>query len=334
MQSDDGLRAALALNACSAVRRMRSTGEGGDCAVTTALVATATDRGAKSRRRRWRPEIGSLPSALLILPFATMLGFFVVYPFVRIIRIALFSTGSLTSLKEFFSDDSNLVVLTTTYVVSAIVTVVAVLFGGILAWMLKTTRSSVVRFVILASTLVPFWMGTMIKLYAWTVLLQTNGVVNNFLVATGIVNDKSRLALLYNELAVVVGMISQMLPFAVLPLIVAFSSIDLDLVRAAEGLGAARLRAIASIVIPLAIPGILATTMLVFVLSTGFFLTPVILGGITSPFTASLIYQNVFTFFDLNAAAITALVLVVSAALVIVLAFKIVGAERLRNALG
>jgi ABC-type spermidine/putrescine transport system, permease component I len=299
----------------------------------------ALDSGAiatqdQPRRRAWRPEIGALPSALLVLPFAAMLAFFVVYPFIRLTHIAVFNGNAVENLVNFFTDRSNLVVLQTTYVISAIVTFLAILFGGILAWTLKTTRSATIRFIILASVLVPFWMGTMIKLYAWTVVLQTNGLVNNFLVWIGLIPTDGRFALLYNELAVVVGMVSQMLPFAVLPLMVAFSSIDLDIVRAAEGLGAARLRAITSIVIPLAIPGILATTMLVFVLSTGFFLTPVILGGITSPFTASLIYQNVFTFFDLNAAAITALVLVVSASLVIFLAFKIVGAERIRKALG
>ncbi len=295
---------------------------------------TVVTRLPRLKRRAWRPEIGVLPSTLLVLPFAAMLAFFVVYPFIRLLQIAVFSDGAIDNLIAFFADRSNLIVLQTTYLISAIVTVIAVGFGGILAWTLKTTRSSTIRFIILASILVPFWMGTMIKLYAWTVILQTNGVFNNFLVMTGLISDQARLALLYNELAVVLGMVSQMLPFAVLPLMVAFASIDLDTVRAAEGLGAARLRAITSIVIPLAIPGILATTMLVFVLSTGFFLTPVILGGITSPFTASLIYQNVFTFFDLNAAAITALVLVLSACIVILLAFKVVGAERIRKALG
>lgn len=299
-----------------------------------ALDSTAIVQGTESRRRAWRPEIGVVPSVLLVLPFVLMLAVFVVYPFIRLTQIALFSEGALDYLVEFFTDSSNMVVLRTTYMISAIVTIISIVFGGILAWTLKTTHRSSVRFIILASILVPFWMGTTIKLYAWTVILQTNGLVNNLLVSAGILEDQSRLALLYNELAVVVGMVSQMLPFAVLPLMVAFSSIDLDIVRAAEGLGAARLRAIISIVIPLAIPGIFATTMLVFVLSSGFFLTPVILGGITSPFTASLIYQNVFTFFDLRAAAITALVLVVSASLVILLAFKVVGAERIRKALG
>ncbi|HTV69229.1 MAG TPA: ABC transporter permease [Rhizobiaceae bacterium] len=299
-----------------------------------ALESPAIVQSHQSRKRAWRPEIGAVPSALLVLPFVVMLAVFVVYPFVRLTQIALFSEGAFDYLVEFFSDSSNMIVLRTTYVISAIVTIISIVFGGILAWTLKTTRRSTVRFIILASILVPFWMGTTIKLYAWTVILQTNGLVNNFLVTAGILEDQSRLALLYNELAVVIGMVSQMLPFAVLPLMVAFSSIDLDIVRAAEGLGAARLRAIVSIVIPLAIPGILATTMLVFVLSSGFFLTPVILGGITSPFTASLIYQNVFTFFDLRAAAITALILVVSASLVILLAFKVVGAERIRKALG
>lgn len=299
-----------------------------------ALGSSAASPDARKRSLAWRPEIGLLPSALLVLPFAILLAVFIVYPFIRLLQIVFFADNALGNIVDFFGNPSNLVVLRTTYEISTIVTLIAVSFGGILAWVLKTTRSSTVRFIILASVLVPFWMGTMIKLYAWTVILQTNGLVNNFLVDIGLITSQERFALLYNELAVIIGMVSQMLPFAVLPLMVAFATIDLDLVRAAEGLGAARLRAIVSVVIPLAIPGILATTMLVFVLSSGFFLTPVILGGITSPFTASLIYQHVFTFFDLTAAAITALVLVVSASLVILLAFKFVGAERIRKALG
>ena len=300
---------------------------------------TASDRSAivkrsPSRSRAWRPEIGALPSALLVLPFVVMAAFFVVYPFIRLAQIALLPKDSINNIVEFFTTSESLRVLKITYTVAAIVTAISVLLGAMLAWTLKTTRFRAVKFIILSSILIPFWMGTTIKLYAWTVILQTNGVINNFLVATGIVSDSARPTLLYNELAVVVGMASQMLPYAVLPLVVAFSSIDLDIVRAAEGLGAARLRAIISIVIPLSIPGILATTMLVFVLSTGFFLTPVILGGVTSPFTASFIYQNIFTFFDLNAAAITALVLILSASVVIFLGLKIVGAERIRKALG
>lgn len=302
--------------------------------MTIALDNSTVSSSTEPSGRAWRPEIGPMPSAVLVLPFAVMLGFFIVYPFIRLLQIAVFADGSFDNLIEFFTNSSNLVVLRTTYEISLIVTIIVVALGGILAWVLKTTTSSTVRFILLASVLVPFWMGTMIKLYAWTVILQTNGLVNNFLVSTGIISDQARLSLLYNELAVVVGMVSQMLPFSVLPLMVAFSSIELDLVRAAEGLGAARLRAITSVVIPLAVPGILATTMLVFVLTSGFFLTPVILGGITSPFTASLIYQHVFTFFDLTAAAITALVLVVTASVVVILAFKIVGVERIRRALG
>jgi putative spermidine/putrescine transport system permease protein len=129
-------------------------------------------------------------------------------------------------------------------------------------------------------------------------------------------------------------MIYQMLPYSVLPLVVAFSSIDLDLVRAAQSLGASRLRAIYSVVVPLGLPGVLATVTLVYVISIGFFLTPVALGGITSPFSASLISQDVFDFFNLPGAAVNSVWLLVAGMVVVGVGFAVVGKERLRKAMG
>jgi ABC-type spermidine/putrescine transport system permease subunit I len=141
------------------------------------------------------------------------------------------------------------------------------------------------------------------------------------------------LDLLYTQTAVIIGMVYQLLPYAVLPLYVSFASIDLDLIQAAEGLGASRVRAIASIVTPLATPGILATATIVYVISLGFYLTPVILGGATSPFTATLISQNIFDFFDLAGASVSAILLLLGALIAVTLGYLLVGRERLRRAL-
>lgn len=186
--------------------------------------------------------------------------------------------------------------------------------------------------VLLIAVSLPFWMSSVIKIYAWTVLLQTEGMVNTFLRAIGIIDEP--LQLLYNEVAVVIGMVYQLLPWATIPLFAFFSYIDRDLLIAAQGLGASRLRALRSILMPLALPGLFATGIIVYVMSIGFYITPVILGGFTSSFSATLIQMNIFQFYDITSAAITALSLLIGGMLLIGIGLLIVGRERLRRTLG
>ncbi len=87
-------------------------------------------------------------------------------------------------------------------------------------------------------------------------------------------------------------------------------------------------------VIPLGMPGILASATIVYVVGIGFFLTPVLLGGATSPFSASLMYDDIFTYYDFTSATVSALVLLVGAGLVLLIASRLVGREQLRRAMG
>jgi len=295
--------------------------------------AKRTEGQAAARgRRAWRPGLSRLHGLALSLPFIFIVLLFVAYPFIRLVKIALGPPGGLENLTAFLDNGANLRVLGTTFWVSALVTLLSVALGANIAWSLKTTRSRFMRLLMLSAIFVPFWMGSVIKLYAWTILLQTYGLINRILMGIGLTNEP--LHLLYNETAVVIGMVYQMLPYSVLPLYVAFHTIDLDLIRAAESLGASRLRALASVVVPLAAPGVLATVIIVYVISIGFFLTPVVLGGFTAPFSASLIAQNIFDFFDLIGAAVTAVFLLFGGLAVVLTGYKLVGKDRLRKALG
>lgn len=292
----------------------------------------AQGRRVAKRRNVWSPGLKSWQGVAMAAPFIVLVTLFVLYPFIRLLTIALGEPDGFGNVVEFFQNDSSLRVMWTTFWVAAVVTVLSIAFGALIAWSLKTSRSKWMKLALLGAVLLPFWMGSVIKLYAWTVMLQSFGVINRFLMWTGIVNEP--LDLLYNKLAVVIGMTYQMLPYSVLPLAVAFSSIDLDLIRAAQSLGASRMQAIRSVVIPLATPGVLATVTLVYVISIGFFLTPVVLGGFTAPFSASLISQDIFDFFDLTGAAVTSVVLLAGGLLIVLLGYLLVGKERLRKALG
>ena len=180
--------------------------------------------------------------------------------------------------------------------------------------------------------LYPLLDGVGCQAYAFTVLLERLGVVNRLLLDLHLIN--APLDLIYNQPAVIVGMVYQLLPYSVLPLFVVFRSIDTDLLKAAEGLGASRARAVRSIVLPLGLPGILASLTIVYVVGLGFFLTPVLLGGATSPFSASFMYDDIFQYFDFTSAAVSAVVLLVGALLVLVIASRFVGREHLRKVLG
>ena len=128
-----------------------------------------------------------------------------------------------------------------------------------------------------------------------------------------------------------VGMLYTMLPFAILPLYASFASIDMDLLRAAEGLGASRLRAFFSIVVPLSVSSLLAAGAIVFVVSLGFYITPILLGGAQTPFVATIVDQQIYAVFNLPLAAATSTVLFVVALAILAAAWRAVGFERIQR---
>lgn len=295
------------------------------------MSSVTSASGPRRPPKPWRLEQSRTSAFVLAFPLIVIAGALIIYPLVRIVMTA--GGGSLiTNLENFFANSANLRVLRVTFVDSAIVTLLAVGVGAVLAWSMRTSSSRLMRILLLAAIFLPFWMGSVTKIYALTVILERFGVLNRLLTGLGILNQP--IGLLYNQSAVIIGMTYQMIPFAFLPLFLGFLSIDLDLVRAAESLGAPRLRAVFSIVPPLAFPSIFAAAALTFVISIGFYLTPVLLGGASVPFSATLISQNIFEFFDLPSAAIAALLLLVSAGVVLGLAYIIVGKRALRKALG
>jgi putative spermidine/putrescine transport system permease protein len=294
----------------------------------------ADNRGRKGRRRahRWTSTPSLRLGLGLSLPLIVLLVGWVLIPLVRLITTALGAPKGWGNLTDFFSDSSNLVVLRTTFVDALIVTLLCVAIGSVVAWSMRTTSRTTVRLMLSAATFVPFLMGSVIKVYAFTVLLERMGVVNRILLQLHIIHEP--LDLLYNQFAVIVGMAYQMFPYAVLPLYVAFMTIDLDLIRVAESLGASRWRALRSVVAPLAAPSVFATGVIVYVISLGFYLTPVILGGATAQFAANGISQDIFQYYNLSGAAVSGLVLMAGALLAVAIGYKAVGRERLERALG
>ncbi len=156
------------------------------------------------------------------------------------------------------------------------------------AWVLRGMRGRTRTLVLLALVL-PSWTNLLVKNYAWIVLLRREGVVNTFLVRTGFVAEP--LPLLFNEGAVLVGLVHTFLPFMVLPLFVALEKLDPTLLEAARDLGAGAWARFRAVILPAAAPGMAAGAVLVFIPALGAFVTPDLLGGTRGLMVGNLI-QN------------------------------------------
>ncbi|QXJ25637.1 ABC transporter permease [Actinomadura graeca] len=286
----------------------------------------------RTRTRGWQSTFSGLTGLGLIAPFLVAAGVFILYPFVELLRTAFGEPDGFGNFSDFFHSPAARRTLWTTCVTSLIVTVIVVVVGAVLAWSLRTTRSRATRMVIALAVFMPLWMGAVMKIYVFTVLLERFGVVNRTLTSLGVIDEPMQL--LRTRFAVVAGMTYQMLPYAVLPLYAVYVTIDLNLVQAAESMGASRVRALRDVVAPLALPGLLASTVIVYVICIGYYLTPVLLGGATAPFTASLIADDIFNLFEPQQAAVASVLLLIVAALVILGGLRLVGKERMRRALG
>jgi mannopine transport system permease protein len=279
-------------------------------------------------RGHWSPILANRWALLLVVPLLAVLLGFVAYPLVKLTIDSLSSGRGIGNYEAVFQSAAGRRALITTMVASVLVSALAVLLGGLLAWRIRVSRHRAVRALLWLAVLAPFWMGTVVKNYAIVILLSGEGPLDKLLELVGL----APVSLLYTSTAVAIGMVYTMVPYASFSLYGVFVSIDETLLDAARGLGASRVRAITSVMLPLAMPGIVASGALVFAISLGFYVTPVVLGGAQAPFMASLIQDYVFTFFDYPTASAASVILLVVALLTLALALALVGRGRLQRA--
>ena len=228
---------------------------------------------------------------LLLLPALLTLAAFFVYPLLGILLRSVYKNGyTLESYRQVVGTSVYLMVIGLTFRTAAVVTLIALLLGYPLSYVLATVRPRLGR-VLVVIVILPFLISIIVRTYAWMVLLGRNGVVNQYLLALGL--TRAPLPLLYNQAGVVVGMTYVLLPFMVLTLASVMRGIDPALVRAAHSLGASRWQAFWRVFLPLSAPGIAGGMLLVFILSLGFFITPALMGGPSDVMIAMLIEREV-----------------------------------------
>lgn len=212
-----------------------------------------------------------------LLPALLLLAAAYFYPVAQVLLTSVFEPRpGLENYARIAADGGVQRILLTTFRISLVATIVSVLLGYIVAYAMVSGSSSR-RAVMFVGVMVPFWISILVRAFAWVVLLRTEGVINNVLIALHVIDDP--IDMLYNEFGVLVGMVHCMVPVAVLTLYGQMEGIDRRLLVAARGLGAGPLYAFRRVFLPLSLPGIAAAAVLIFIGAIGFYIVPALLGG-------------------------------------------------------
>ena len=165
-----------------------------------------------------------------------------------------------------------------TLMVSTIVTIACLVLAFPVAYLLATLPLRVSNLLMIC-VLMPFWTSLLVRIVAWMIMLQQQGVLNDSLVGLGIISDENRLPLMYNFNGTLIVMTQVLLPFMILPLYSVMRGIPPTYMKAAQNLGATPARAFIRVYMPQTIPGIGAGVILVFIVAIGYFITPELVGG-------------------------------------------------------
>ena len=243
-----------------------------------------------------RPRIGRIvphrvAPVLLVAPLAAYMLVFYALPLASmLLRSVAEPNWTLENYHRLAGDVVFLRVFWNTLQIALIVTGGALVLGYPVALALsRLCRGAATAALIIV--LLPFWTSVLVRSYAWMVLLGRKGLVNEALIAGGLID--APLKLLNTPLAVYVAMIHILLPYMILPIASVLRQIDAALPRAAAGLGAPPHRVFLQVVLPLSMPGVAAGSLLVFVLSLGFYITPALVGGPRDLMLSMLIAQQV-----------------------------------------
>ena len=232
----------------------------------------STQLGNAERQERLALTLLSLPAILCVIAI-------IIIPIGWLFSLSFTGTDgnfSLENYKRMLEYKSYFRVLKTTFNVSFLTTFFCILLGYPLSYFLSQIPKKYVG-IFMLTVLLPFWTSLLVRTYAWLVLLQKKGVINNFAIDMGFWEKPIKLA--HNLNGTLIGMIHIMLPFMVLPLYAAMRRVDRQLIQASSNLGASPVQSFWQIFVPLSLPGVIAGSLIVFILCLGFYVTPAVLGG-------------------------------------------------------
>ncbi|QDL90396.1 ABC transporter permease [Paroceanicella profunda] len=286
------------------------------------MTATSPDPSKLHDRRETRLVLMLLAPALLVVA-GLMLA-----PLGWLAWQSVHQDGSLSlaHYARFLTDSIYATAFLQTFRIAFTVTLAALLIGYPIAYLAATVPRAW-SLLILAAVLLPFWTSVLVRTYAWLILLQRRGLVNTLLVNTGVIDQP--LTLVNNEFGTVMATIHILLPFMVLPLYAAMQKIPPELTMAGASLGGRPGMVFRTVFLPLSVPGAIAGSVLVFVLTLGFYITPELLGGGRAFMVSMLVARNIEIYNEWGAASSISVVLLVCVVLVFRLASLLLPFDRI-----
>ena len=209
------------------------------------------------------------------------------------------------------------------------VTVFCFLMGYPIAHLLATLPMKYSNLLMIC-VLLPFWTSLLVRTASWMILLQQQGIVNDFFVMIGLVSDDNRPEMMYNKVGTYVAMTQILLPFMVLPLYSVMKTISPSLMRAGKSLGGTPFVAFWKVYFPLTIPGIGAGCLLVFILAIGYYITPALVGGASGTLISNQIAYHMKTTLDWSFASAMGLMLLTGVLVVYWIYNKLVGVDNIK----
>lgn len=275
-------------------------------------------------------DAGRLSLILLFAPFALWIGLLIVLPQIGIGYVSLrekvgvnryeFGLGNYAA---FIGEPIYRNTLLRTAWMSILVTVLALIIGFPVAYYIAKIARARSRAALFLMCLIPLWVSDLVRAFGWIVLLRETGVVSSALVSLGLIAEP--VELLYNDVTVVMGLVYTVILFMIVPLVSTLQGMDDALIEAGYNLGGSRLTVFRRIIVPYAMPGIVAGCIITFMLTAGSYLTPVLLGGKNSSWFTEQIYNQFITRYNWEAGATFGVVLLVFTSFVVWAGLKLTG---------
>ena len=271
-----------------------------------------------------------LATLLLMLPLLLWLFLLILLPHLDMLSVSLrerLGFGehrfSWMHYQLFFSESMYWRTFARTAVMSILTTVLTLIIALPIAWYIAKLVARRVRSVLLMACLVPFWVSELVRTYGWMILLRETGVISGLLQWSGL--SSGPVEMLYNDVAIMVGLIYASMLFMLVPLVSTLDSLEDSLVEAAYDLGGTHLSVARDIIIPHAMPGIVSGSIVVFMLSLGNYLTPVLLGGKDSLWFTEQIFTQFITRFNWEQGAAFGVLLLLLSSLIVWLGLRLSG---------
>ena len=264
------------------------------------------------------------------MPFALWIALLIILPHIGMVILSLREKiaprvyeYSLANYIDFINEPIYWNTLLRTGMMSLLVTALALLIGFPIAYYIAKIAGNRTRGALFLLCLIPLWVSDLIRAFGWILLLRETGVISSTLIWAGLINEP--IEFLYNDVTVVVGLVYTVILFMIVPLVSTLDGMDNSMIEAGYNLGGNGPTVLRRIIIPYAMPGIVAGCIVVFMLTAGSYLTPILLGGKNSSWFTEQIYDQFITRYNWESGAAFGFLLLAFTSVVVWLGLKLSG---------